>query len=277
MKLLKYKIEHISDLIVNFTKLRLKKLSNPVLVYQMGKVASSSVYKSLKQVADIDLFHVHRLNPENIAKIREKYFLQGNLLPKDNQGIFLYDKLFKTPTRTVKIITLVREPIARNISAYFQNLQFFQRIKDAHDIPNIEQLIVDFIEKYDHNVPLEWFDVEMKSITDIDIYQHTFPQQQGHQVINAPLYNLLIMRHDLDDSLKEKCIAKFLGIESISLLNFNEASSKEYADVYKQLISSIKLPTEYVEKMLASKYAQHFYSPKELNAISTKWTGNDQG
>ncbi len=80
------------------------------------------------------------------------------------------------------------------------------------------------------------------------------------------------MRHDLNDSLKEKCIAEFLGIESFCLTGANKASSKEYAKVYKEFLSSIKLSSEYVERMLSSKYARHFYSTEELSALSKRWT-----
>ena len=34
-------------------------IRNPVIVYQMGKVASSSICKGLVAVPDVDVFHAH--------------------------------------------------------------------------------------------------------------------------------------------------------------------------------------------------------------------------
>ena len=44
-------------------------------------------------------------------------------------------------------------------------------------------------------------------------------------------------------------------------------------NAYKAFLGSIKLPGEYAERMLSSKYAQHFYSREERRAIYTKWSG----
>lgn len=271
MKSLKYQVKRIVKSFIYRWPLG-KQFSQPVLVYQMGKVASMSTYTSLKKVPGIDVSHVHRLNPENIAKVQESYRQQGHKPPNEEKALYLSENLLRTRKIPVKIITLVREPIARNISAYFQNLEHFEDMKNPHDSLDVAELIGGFLNKYAHDVPLKWFDIEMLSTTGIDVYQYKFPKEEGYQVIDAPPYSLLIMKHDLDDSLKEKYIGQFLGIESFCMIRANEAFSKEYAKQYKAFISSIKLPNEYIERMLTSKYAQHFYSAEELSNISKKWT-----
>jgi len=258
--------------IVKWLKRCLINTNNPVLVYQMGKVASSSVFKSLKKVPGIHAFHIHRLNPENIASVREEHILRGDLPPDENEGIYLYKKLFQFRKKPARIVTLVREPVSRNISAFFQNLISFEKIPNAHEIIGIENLLSNFVQKYNHDVPLKWFDIEMKSTTGIDVYQHSFPRHKGYQCINAPPYILLIMRHDLDDRIKEKLIADFLEIKSFHIYRLNEASSKEYAEIYKKFINSISLSDDYLHKMLNSKYAHHFFTKNERMTIYKQWS-----
>jgi|SRR5690606_2252081 len=100
-------------------------LSPYILIYQMGKVGSSSIYASLKAKGVPKVFHLHRMNPETTQKMK-RTFLEQNLLAQ-----FRTEQLFETIYRKaiqrrkkVKIITLVREPISRNISAFFENLTY---------------------------------------------------------------------------------------------------------------------------------------------------------
>lgn len=270
---LEYKLREM----FNYVKLRLRtRLSNPVLIYQMGKVASTSIYASLKESTDFDVFHAHRLNPENIAKVKEEHLQRGDVPPDDTRGLYLYNRLIKPRRKSTRIITLVREPVGRNISAFFQNLESFERMKDAHSALEIEELVRDFIHKYNHDVPLTWFDEELRATTGIDVYQHPFPHQKGCQRIDDPPFRVLVMRHDLADEVKGSRIAEFLGLDSFHITRVNVSSSKEYAETYRAFLASIQLPEDYVDRMLSSKYARHFYSPEEREALSRRWTGKGE-
>jgi hypothetical protein len=238
----------------------------------MGKVASTSVYMSLKESTDFDVFHAHRLNPENIARVREEHLQRGDVPPDDTRGLYLYKRLIKPRRKTTWIITLVREPVGRNISAFFQNLESFERMKDAHSALEVEELVRDFVQKYNHDVPLTWFDEELRATTGIDVYQHPFPYEKGYQVIDEPPFHVLIMHHDLDDQQKESCIADFLGLDSFPITRVNVSSSKEYTGTYRAFLASIQLPETYVDRMMSSKYAQHFYALEEREALYRRWT-----
>ena len=49
----------------------------PIIVYQMGKVGSSSIRDSLKSSGVHPVFHVHRMNPRNIEAVRNAYRRRG--------------------------------------------------------------------------------------------------------------------------------------------------------------------------------------------------------
>lgn len=134
----------------------------------------------------------------------------------------------------------------------------------------IEKLIDEFIDQYSHDIPLTWFDDNIKKYFDIDIYETQFPEA-GFATYTLNNVSLLVFRVDLDDSIKEKAIQDFLGFRSFMLYNKNTSSSKEYYDTYKQFIRSIKLPETHLLKMKESRYFNHFYSKGEIDEILSKW------
>ena len=81
---------------------------------------------------------------------------------------------------------------------------------------------------------------------------------------------VLVMR--LEDLRKchEYAFEEFLG-RKVPLVNANEAVNKEYNALYRKFLSSVVLPSNYVEKMYTSQYVRHFYSPEEISAFRAKW------
>ncbi len=243
-----------------------------VWVYQMGKVASSSVYRSLRQIPRLEVHHAHRINPENIRRVQESHRRRGMAESDDRVGAELHRQLTSGKAgRDIRIITLIREPVGRNVSAFFQNLDVFEKTDAAHRKLKLPQLIADFIDQYDHDTPLDWFDREMKPVTGIDVFTHPFDRKQGWQEIHSGMFHLLILRHDLHDELKQERIAAFLGIPPFRLLRMNEGSGKAYSQAYRDFLDQVTLPEEYVEGMLESRYAQHFFSDEERRRLRARW------
>ena len=133
----------------------------PIVVYQMGKVGSSSVTESLKLAGVNHVFHVHRMNPDNIQRVRKEY-LDNNQRPLDEKVGERLCRSIVERRRKAKFITLVREPISRNISAFFQNFMRFTGAEYDDADYTIEELVEIFIRDYKHSVPSTWFDVDMK-------------------------------------------------------------------------------------------------------------------
>ncbi len=79
------------------------------------------------------------------------------------------------------------------------------------------------------------------------------------------------MRHDLDDRVKERRLAELVGLRAISLTPKNVSAQKPYADVYCEFLRRVELPEDYVDRLLDSRYARHFYGPEELARFRAKW------
>jgi len=257
----------------------LERPTPPVLVYTTPKVASSAVTHALTSIEGQTVFHVHMISAANIRRtgdaLRRRGLRRAN---RDKQsledlGYALAEEIIK-PRGRARIVSLVREPIARNISAYFEILDLLWQTEDAHMHFGVERLLAEFHERFTHERGIDWFDNEYKPVLGIDVYKLPFPHREGFLRIDSGPYEVLLMRHDLDDRLKEKCLADLLGVPSVTLTPRNVGAQKVYSDVYREFLSRVELSEHYVDRMLGSKYARHFFSPEELARVRAKWLLN---
>lgn len=242
-----------------------------VLVYQMGKVASSSIYNSLKKM-NITVYQIHRFNKDYIQEVHRNHKEKtGTLEAKivDERGMRLYNIFIKKNKRPIFIISLIRDPIERNISAFFQNKEHFTK---HNNYSNIDELINLFYELYDHETPLKWFDKEFRRTLDVNIYDYPFLKEKKFSIIKSNNFNILLMRIDLEDSLKEKIISDFLDLgKAVKLKNKNIGHLKAYNSQYTEFKNKLKLNENYVNSMLESRFVEYFYTEEEIRLMKKRW------
>lgn len=258
-----------------------------IVVHQMGKVASNTVYKSLKCLEPLlPVFHTHSLNYKQIEKI-SKLLIYPKFVGSyehliDSLSLLTMLQLDLASTseqkRDWKIITLVREPIDRNISAFFQNLsleKLFPSFTTHGQIceEEVDQAIELFLREYSHHLPLNWLDSEIKEVFGIDTFNNApFDHEKGFQVMEKDNYSVLIIRvEDLNRCCSE-AMKDFLNISDFNLRQVNVSSNKKYSSIYKEFKKRIHLPDDYISQMYNSKYATHFYSPSEIREFISRWT-----
>jgi hypothetical protein len=187
---------------------------------------------------------------------------------------FYSEMIFKNVIRRnkpAKVITLVRDPIANNISMFFE--VFNQYTDNQRDLASYEldELTELFLQRYIHSRPLTWLDVELKRTLGIDVYHHEFPKEKGYAVIQRGVLQLLILKCEIPDSVKEQAIGGFVGIDDFKMLKSNVAADKAYAQQYERFKKTIRIPDAYIDRMYDSKFARHFYSESELSGLREKW------
>lgn len=263
----------------------------PVLIYQMGKVGSSSVTHSLRNVKlGRRIYHVHFLRQDYIEKYeaQRKDWLGTNREPALKhiwQYQYLREKLDKGLSDKWKIITLIRDPVARNLSTFFQNMEVVSSKADEYTFMSpehqfevtitkdkIEPLIDLFFDKIDHEYPLIFFEREFNHLFDIDVMTGEFSTEQGYEIYSGDQAELLFIRlEDLNDCVSE-AFETFLDLQNFTLQNTNVGSEKAYADVYKQFKNIIVLPKSYLDSLYDTPFMHHFYSEPEIDAFRKKWT-----
>lgn len=260
---------------------RLKENDPVFLIYQMGKVGSSSIYKALKeQHLSVPVYQLHYLEQiqlqESISWHNTKNFPQfpEHLLLSEAMGKFMLKNQHKIKW---KIISLARDPIALQASIIFQNLvEVFSTAleKDRVNLQKATELIIkdlsDFKTRKSHF--LNWFDNEIKKVFGIDIYDYPFDKECGYSIIRNDTVDILLIKYEKLAECFTDAFGEFSGTKDIQLPRANVGIEKQYGTDYNKLTQSLKLPGSLCRDIYATKLVQHFYSPQEIDIFMKKWS-----
>jgi len=246
-----------------------------ILVYQPGKAGGSSVQKSFSAIK-IPIYHSHYINLEVCSKPEIKAYLTA------------LRNYFKK-LEPLKIITLVREPLSRDYSAFFQLMthDFYEFLLQPGK--SFATSVAEFMEKcYDFRYlamgydefkisPLgyfDWFEKELKAGFGIDLLALHFDKEKGYSIIKQGNIEVLAMKCEKLNSL-ESVIGEFVGAPNFKLINANEASEKTIYNLYKKTREIIKIPRRLVSRYYDNNpYMDHFYTKEEKREFLKKWENN---
>jgi len=224
----------------------------PIIIFQMGKVGSSALLSTLSNNYDGIVVQAHTI--EGISP--------------EHRQLIKWRQLFKLP---LLVICPVREPLSRNISAFFQN---FTR-DTGYDLSardwTVEELQELFLTCYPHNVCLEWFDRHLRTVFGIDVYSKDFSFDMKWKVYSKSGVRLLVYRADLGRTEQLSVISEFIGCRINGWIYSNITADKEYGGIYEKFCASVTLPDIYLNVMCNSSYCRNFWSPDERLAIIKKW------
>lgn len=244
----------------------------PVIVYQMAKVGSSAVVSALRD-ARLPVFHVHRMSADHLQAMRDTRRALGWQVPPvpahDRLGLRLRRDVIDRGRKAV-IVTLVRDPIARNISSYFEHLDAIWGTPNAHESISMERLHRAFLERFTHSEALTWFEDELQAVTGLDVYQTPFPSC-GYSLIQHENLKVLILKTESSDETKARVLTDVLGKRISVLQRVNETRSKSKALAHRDFIRTLPLGEAYIREMLDSRYCTHFYSPVERDRMRKRY------
>lgn len=240
-----------------------------VIIYQMGKVASSTITQTINELPGFKAYKAHRLFPENIDELDEYLKKCGDNNEDVRKWKDLYYKYINS-NMPVKIITLTREPISRNISAFFENYKYYVG-SEINDENSVDEIIKIFKDKYPHRVPLTWFENEFNKALNIDIFNYPFSKQLGYLIIKNKNVDIMVMKSEMEDSKKEHILSEFLKIDYVKLIPRNIGSKKKYNKLYYDFLDKINIDKDYVNLMYNSQYTKHFYNKNDIDEYINKW------
>lgn len=252
-------------------------IQDPILVYQMGKVASKSVYQSLLNLdLDVSVDHLHFLNhlDEKFENLQKTYASKNIATAMLKRARDARHEIETHPGKKWNVITLVRAPIPRAVSGFFHKLDvyfpsYLERIQRSE--LQVKDIADYFVTQYDDRMPNIWFDEQVKEVFGVNVYAHEFPKTAGYQILEHKNIRLLTLRaEDLNRSATE-AFREFLHIPNFGLTNTNVGEQKAYAQVYRQFLDILKLPPDYIAKAHSTTYARHFYTENELAKSIAAW------
>ena len=251
----------------------------PVLIYQMGKVGSSSIFESLQNHAlPGSIHHLHLLSKSKL-EISKRQHLANNRKPplEVEHGFAVRQFLDVHPEADVLVITAVREPVAQLVSTFFQTFEIkFSDLVFADGSWDTDQLIHELqqqIEQYDpaNHWNCNWFDIDFLPALGIDIYEFPFDQESGSVVLEKANLKVLCLQLETNERWSD-AIARFLGLANFSLKRSNDSKNKHYGSIYNETIASLSLSDESLDRIYSTKFARHFYTAEMLRRFKHRWT-----
>lgn len=254
----------------------------PILIYQMGKVGSTSITRALKKsTLDNPVFHIHWFSQKGLARAKQIY--QSTRDPIFGMHLqrcrLLRKKLDNKEITKFKVITLVRDPIAREISSFFQNIE----LADTHLIDSRNRLKTDVAlklieKKITHNLLdvifcLNWFEGEFEPALSVDIYNYPFDKQKGYSIIHHKNVDILVIKLENLNSCFAQSMSEFLGIQiKQDMVTSNRGNEKKYADEMQLVKDQLKLDSGAYQKIYSTKFVKHFYSQDEIDNFINHWS-----
>lgn len=243
------------------------------LVYTLGKVGSSTIYDTLKSVIPhVDIHHIHFLSDDYLNKIltnSNSYFHKHVEL-----GRSVLDHISKNPNKRIKIITLVRDPVQRQISSLFQVWKGKFGERDLNEVA-INEMVND-VKSTMGKYQLEWFDKEFNAFTGIDIYDHKIDQKRNYLRFQENGFDVLVLKLEHLNTSFRPAFKDLLNTDIDELSHANLSKNKVSYNRHKELERKIRFEEHELDEVYSSKYARHFYSSVELSAFKDRWLKIDQ-
>lgn len=249
------------------------RINAPILIFQMGKVGSTSVYRALREQAlPVPVEHVHLLaDLDDVERwVRRTYPYPSSTLRQIEHDRRLRQMIDTQPATRWNVITLVREPVIRNVSSFFESLHEFVPEARTGDV-SVETLGHAFVQRFGHAAPLEWFQKQLVPVFGINPYAAPFPHDAGFQVLEGERARLLIMRTKDLATYFSSAIDAFLGVKIRRLRRANESEGKWYSAMQQRFLADFRFPPSYLDEMYGSEYARHFYTADELAGFRARF------
>lgn len=249
-----------------------------VLIYQMGKVGSSSIEASLA-ASNIPSWHIHTFDNNEEFQI---YRNQKDVACFFDWHTRIAYKIALAHRRRIlqqrkhlQIITLIRDPIATVISRLFQDLhiQFIAGKKNLSVHGDIDTTLAHIIDAFETVMRWDyftnWFDRELKRQFNIDVLAQTNdPSRPYWQLSNGGRDVLLMKCEAINQSVD--ILRDFLHRPDFTLEPSNQAANKWYSALYQRFKTTY--PFERLFHLYQAPLYRHLYSEQEIDQFKNKWT-----
>ena len=240
----------------------------PILVYQMAKVGSTSVCRALK-AAGFHPLHVHFLTREYHRSVTDMYSDVG-IKPTHYYLERLLRPYLTWTNHRLKVISLVRDPIARYVSGAFQWPMSRELGSDR-----AEEMSRMLAERLSRPEALEyeftWFDRELKTTLDVDVLGNPFRRDEGYGLYDGPRAQVLVVKLERLSELLPTVVSDFVGAP-LQNVRANVRRQKGKGDLYAEVKRTFQVPAPVCEAVYSHDWVHHFYTEAEIATFTRRWS-----
>lgn len=246
---------------------------SPILIWQMGKVGSTSIGDALRSI-NVTSTQLHVIDSERLDNIVREHNERGFAVPDHISDALRLQALIKNSSEKFRIISLVRDPIERNLSALFESWEVYPPSYSQAEGPSA--LAEWFVMNFDYSV-LNWFDHEIINSTRINIYNTPFDHNSKKLLIETDRIKIMVLRKEDSQIQKKKNLEDFLDIPEINIGYSNISDLKNRSALWNTMRTSAKVSSILLDNVYKSRMVRHFYTDYEIEKLRMKWAPSKDG
>jgi hypothetical protein len=254
-----------------------------MLVHSMIGTRAEAVHEALlERFPRANVYATRSLNPEALREwhgridraFRES--VSAAIPPRFVAGRALAGRLRGRPRSPWKVITLVRDPVARTIDGFFHDFRTnHPSLPEAFeaDPANVDRLIELFLEADEHErgVTIEWFEREIRDVFGIDVLEQPFPLEAGHAFYRGEKCSLLVVRSEDIGRVGAPAIGLFVDAPGLHVRDENGSDTRPCAAALAAFVERLRVPDVYLDVLYGTRIARHFYTAAEIAAFRERW------
>lgn len=247
----------------------------PVLVHQMGKVGSTSLCQTLRSMGGLPpVVQTHFLTEKGIARAYATFKNWDSPPPSHLRISKMISPFFlqKYPTSNLMwyVATMVRDPIARQISDIYQNPEIVGQT--ARGIPD-PQVVLSYLSNYFQNFDeptdyvCHWFDTEFVQLLDIQVYERNFSEKH-YDIFKKKNVRALVFRLEDFSDIGHRALEKWLGRPvNFRAQQLNTSRERDSFNSYQSVKENLKIKRSDLEKVYSTKFSRYFYGDMKSQLI----------
>lgn len=257
-----------------------------VLVYQQGRVGSTSVYEALSSGQNkFPVFHLHTLSFDRANSIIHERRLSKSRI---DRNIFLAKKVAASIERRRlmgrdsaphKLVVIFREPIGLMISLIFMHGEKnFLKNFDGNNVSNYEKALSCIKGRLEADDPSgwavnRWLEEILPSEIGIDPFFSDFDIHEGFGISRNKELDLCLLKFERLDTSFNKAVGSLLRIDMghINLRHSNVHKNAKYDRLHQFVKENLELSVDFCRRAYDTRTMRHFYSEKEREALIAKW------
>lgn len=234
------------------------------VVLAPGKTGSTAIKMALRRAGLHPVLQAHALYRDRARDDARD--------PEERAGAWL---LAHPPSaqRSWRVVTSVRDPIARAISRHFQDLRQSETgtLSTADCLTGLSQHFIATLRR-PRVLGWKWYDTQLTRATGIDVFASSFDHGLGHAEHTGQHVRLFIVRQE-NLASSASALGEFFGIDlADGLSRENDHRDTEVGQMYEEVLGAFRPPSEYVDRAYRSRTWRHFYSAEEIQQMRAHWT-----
>lgn len=240
-----------------------------ILIYQMGKVGSATIQRSLSRSGLTWL----RVPFDQLPKDKDVVLHTHS---HEHAGAIIQLPEHREKKRMLVVLSLTRDLLRRTISAFFENISraehpLYLGPRETIEKMPVEEIIAAFREREWTELEtyaLPWFDKFGVSVSS-DIFSVPF-FPCGYRQYPSDIGRVAVMRMENIDRSVE-WLTRFFSTPSFSLKRENDTSGTWKGEIYQRFLQQFQPTEAELDAYYCSKIMQYFYSAEEIRAFRARW------